>query len=186
MVFARWRARRANNDLIEQIHGEIVAAARRPALYAAFGVADSFDGRFEMTALHAGLAMRRIGAIPGMGADMAQDLADCVFRHFDDALREMGVGDVVMPKRMKKLAEAFYGRNKAYAEALEAASPDALALALARNVYVAASLDAAPQARGLAEAARQAADALRGQRDDDICAGRLAFPALAIPAGAPS
>ncbi len=184
MPFARWRARRANADLIEQIHGKIVAAARRPALYVRFGVADSFDGRFEMTALHAGLIMRRLNAIPAIGGEMAQDLADCVFSHFDDALREMGVGDVSVPKRMKRLAEAFYGRNKAYAEALEKTDAAALALALARNVYGAASLAEAPLAKALAQAVREADNSLGRLPQDEIAGARFAFPPL--PAAASS
>jgi len=89
MILARWRARRANRILIEQIHGEIVAAARAPALYTRLEVADSLEGRFEMIALHAGLVMRRLGELGEVGAEIAQDLVDCVFGHFEDALREM-------------------------------------------------------------------------------------------------
>src|SRR5579872_4576168 len=124
MILATWRARRANRNLIEQLHGEIVAAARRTALYADFGAPDTLDGRFEMMALHAGLALRRLTAISGLGEEIAQDLADCVFRHFDDALREIGVGDIAVPKRMKRMAEAFYGRTKAYSEGLPETSGD--------------------------------------------------------------
>ena len=68
MILARWRARRANRILIDQIHGEIVAAARAPALYAHWAVADSLDGRFEMIALHAGLVMRRLDDLGDLGA----------------------------------------------------------------------------------------------------------------------
>jgi cytochrome b pre-mRNA-processing protein 3 len=113
MILAQWRARRANRTLIDQLHGKIVAAARRPALYAELGVPDTYDGRFEMVALHAGLVMRRLTGLSGMGEELAQELADSVFRHFDVALREIGIGDVAVPKRLKRMAEAFYGRNKA-------------------------------------------------------------------------
>src|SRR5208282_5682843 len=160
MIFARWRARSANRILIEQIHGEIVAAARAPALYQRFDVADSLEGRFEMIALHAGLVMRRLGAFGGLGAEIAQDLIDCVFRHFEDALRELAIGDAGLARRMKGMAAAFAGRNRAYGEALAARDPEALAAALARNVYGASDVERAPRARDLAAYALGAALAL--------------------------
>jgi cytochrome b pre-mRNA-processing protein 3 len=72
MILATWRARRANRILIEQLHGDIVAAARRPALFLDFEAPDTPEGRFEMIALHAGLAIRRLSAIPGVGREIAQ------------------------------------------------------------------------------------------------------------------
>ncbi|HLW90004.1 MAG TPA: ubiquinol-cytochrome C chaperone family protein [Roseiarcus sp.] len=176
MILATWRARRANRILIEQLHGEIVASARRPALFLDFGAPDTIDGRFEMVTLHAGLAMRRLSAFSGVGMEIAQELADCVFRHFDDGLREMGVGDTAVPKRMKRLAEAFYGRNKAYGEALDEPANDRLESALARNVYGAANVAAAPLAPALARFVRACAEALDGQSLDDFAAGRVRFP----------
>ncbi len=176
MILATWRARRANRNLIEQLHGEIVAAARRPALYLDFKAPDTLDGRFEMIALHAGLVLRRLSAISGLGDDIAQDLADCVFRHFDDALREIGVGDTSVPKRMKKMAEAFYGRTKAYVEGLAEPASDGLARALARNVYGVESLAEAPVAPALASYVRACAAMLEAQGAADFAAGHITFP----------
>ena len=177
MILASWRARRANRILIEQLHGDIVAAARRPALFGNFGAPDTPEGRFEMVALHAGLAIRRLGALSGVGGEIAQDLADCVFRHFDDGLREIGVGDTAVPKRMRRMAEAFYGRARAYGDALETpAEEDRLAAALARNVYGESDLRAAPKAVALARYVRICAEALNAQKLDDFAAGRINFP----------
>jgi cytochrome b pre-mRNA-processing protein 3 len=176
MILATWRARRANRNLIEQLHGEIVAVARRPALYLDFQAPDTLDGRFEMVALHAGLVLRRLSAISGLGDEIAQDLADCVFRHFDDALREIGVGDTSVPKRMKKMAEAFYGRTKSYSEGLDEPASDRLARALARNVYGGESLAKAPAAPALARYVRAAAAALDAQTVEDFATGRIVFP----------
>ena len=176
MILATWRTRRANRNLIEQLHGEIVAAARQPALYVEFHAPDTLDGRFEMIALHAGLVLRRLAALPGLGDDIAQDLADCVFRHFDDALREIGVGDISVPKRIKRMAGAFYGRNKAYADGLDAAEGDRLERALARNVYGVVTLAEAPAAPALARYVRACAAALDARGLDDFAAGRIAFP----------
>jgi cytochrome b pre-mRNA-processing protein 3 len=176
MILARWRARRANRILIEQIHGEIVAAARAPALYAQWAVPDTLDGRFEMVALHAGLAMRRLAQLGDVGSQIAQDLVDCVFRHFEDALREMALGDAGVVKRMKAMIESFYGRNRAYAEALDARDDERLAAALARNVYNAAAIDAAPQARDLASYVRRTAAALETSGIDAFSGGRFRYP----------
>lgn len=129
-------SRRARNrDTVERLYAAVMAAARRPALYRDLGVPDTQDGRFEMLALHAGAALRRLETLgragEGAAADLARDLADAIFRHLDHVLREQGVGDLAVPKRMKRFAEHFYGRCAAY----EAAGEDeaALALALARN-----------------------------------------------------
>jgi cytochrome b pre-mRNA-processing protein 3 len=176
MILANWRARRANRILIEQLHGKIVAAARHPALYTELGAPDTLDGRFEMVALHAGLLMRRLTGAPGLGPDLAQEVADCVFRHFDDGLRELGVGDTSVPKRMKKMAEAFYGRNKAYAAGLADASNDLLTQALARNVYGAPDIAKAPGAAALARYVREICVALDAQRVEDFARGDVFFP----------
>ena len=176
MILVRWRARRANRILIDQIHGEIVTAARAPALYAQWAVADSLDGRFEMIALHAGLVMRRLGEFGDLGAQIAQDLVDCVFRHFEDALREMAMSDAGVARRMQSMAEAFYGRNRAYGEALAARDAQALAAALARNVYGAGDVSKAPRSRDLAAYVLGAALALDREGIEAFAGGRFCFP----------
>ena len=178
MIFAHWRARRANRILIDQIHGKIVAAARRPALYADLGVPDTFDGRFEMVTLHAGLVMRRLMRQPEAGTALAHDLADGVFRHFEVALREMGLGDIAVAKRLKRMAEAFYGRSKAYGEALDEAASDRLLAALARNVYGVADVALAPKAPRLAQFVRATAGALDRTPLEIFAAGDVEFPTL--------
>jgi cytochrome b pre-mRNA-processing protein 3 len=121
--------------MVERLHAEIVAAARQPALYTEYGIADTFEGRFEAVTLHASLVLRQLNAMDPPAPDLAQDLADAMFVHFDRTLREMGVGDSSVPKRMKALAEAFLGRGVAYDQALRAGEASALAAALTRNVY---------------------------------------------------
>jgi len=179
MILARWRARRANRILIDQIHGEIVTAARAPALYARLAVADSLEGRFEMIALHAGMVMRRLGELGDLGAEIAQDLVDRVFRGFEDALREMALSDAGVARRMTGMAAAFYGRNRAYGEALAARDAAALAAALARNVYGAGEAAKAPRARDLAAYVLDAALALEREGIDAFAGGRFRFPATA-------
>ena len=133
MIFGLFR--RAGNDaVIDRLYLSVVAASRQPALYADLRVPDTFEGRFESLALHAILALRRLQSCEVPGPAMAQHLVDTVFKHFDRTLREMGVGDTTVPKRMKTMAEAFAGRSAAYDAALRGGR-EALAEALARNVY---------------------------------------------------
>ena len=175
MFFTRWRARRANRLVIDQIHGEIVAAARAPALYREVGVADTIEGRFEMIVLDAALVVRRLLALGPQGADMAQELVDRVFRGFEDALREMAIGDIGVARRLQTMAGDFAGRSRAYSAALDSGDEVALAAALARNVYGASA--ASPAAAGLAHRAAAAALALGQARYEDFAGGRFRFPA---------
>jgi len=174
MIFARWRARRASLALIEQIRGEIVAAARRPALYLALQAPDSVDGRFELLTLHVGLALRRLLALGGLGDDIAQDLINAHFMHLDDTLREQALSDISVSKRLKAMKAAFYGGNAAYAAALDSGSRTDLAAALARNVYGAPA--GAPRALALADYVIAINAALAETPIDDFASGRFQFP----------
>jgi cytochrome b pre-mRNA-processing protein 3 len=119
---------------LDVLYQRVVAASRAPALYGALGVPDTVEGRFESLALHVVLVLRRLRGLPPPAAEVAQDLADALFRHLDASLREMGVGDMKVPKRMKGLAAAFYGRAARYDAVLDAADAAALADTLRRNV----------------------------------------------------
>lgn len=126
---------RRNRDLVENLHAATMVEARQRAFFSDLGVPDTVEGRFDVLTLHLVLVVRRLKMLPSPGPEMAQELVDTAFRHFDSALREMGVGDVTVPKRMKTLAEAFLGRAKAYEEALRSDAPEALTAAVLRNVY---------------------------------------------------
>lgn len=134
---------------IEAIYGMIVAQARLPEFYRAYGVPDTVNGRFDMVLVHLWLVLRRI-----RGTAIAQGLFDRFCSDMDANLREMGVGDITVPRRMHKYAESFYGRMGAYDKALGEGG-SALADALARNVFVgAASAAAEPLADYVLEAIR--------------------------------
>jgi len=117
--------------LVQALNAQVTAQARQPAFFREFGVADTIDGRFDMVALHAWLAFGRLKA--AAMDDIARGLSDAIFVGFDEALRDLGNGDMGMGPRMKKLGNAFNGRMHAY----EAAVGDeaALADAVLRNVY---------------------------------------------------
>ncbi|SFK27619.1 cytochrome b pre-mRNA-processing protein 3 [Methylocapsa palsarum] len=160
----------ANRAMIERLHGDIVAAARNPVLFTDYGIDDSLDGRFEAFTLLAALVLRRLNAIEAPGPDMAQDLADAVFRHFDAGLRESGVGDASVPKRMKTFTESFQGRAVAYDQALRSGH-EALAVALTRNV-----LSNRPGGDRLARYAEAAAAALERAQIQAFTSGPVPFP----------
>jgi cytochrome b pre-mRNA-processing protein 3 len=121
-------------DQIARLHEAVVAQSRLPAFFLPpYGVADTFEGRFEILTLNAGLILRRLSLLPDPAPGLSQDLSNAIFSRFDDALREVGISDAGVPKKMKKLAGAFMGRGNAYSEALALGEP-ALAAALARNV----------------------------------------------------
>lgn len=133
--------RRAQTDpTIDAIYGMIVAQARLPHFYAVEGVPDTVNGRFDMVVLHLWLVLRRLRELSGH--DLAQNLFDRFCSDMDANLREMGESDTGVPRKMRAFAGAFYGRARAYDRALEAVGTDALAAALARNVYASADIGA--------------------------------------------
>jgi cytochrome b pre-mRNA-processing protein 3 len=180
MIFARWRARRASLDLIDAIRGEIVAASRTPRLYLVFSAPDTIDGRFELLVLHAGLVLRRLTAAGGLGDDIAQDLVNAVFMHLDDTLREQALSDIAVSKRLRAMKSAFYGRNAAYAAALDSGSRADLEAALARNVYGSAD---APKAARLADYVVSVDAALARTPIEDFATGRFRFPDGSLAGG---
>lgn len=118
---------------VASLYKRIAMASRRPGLYAALGIPDTLEGRFESLSLHMILVLRALRGLPAPADDLAKDLTDAFFRDMDASLREMGVGDTVVPKRMKKIASSFYGRAQTYDRALDSADGAELAEALGRN-----------------------------------------------------
>lgn len=180
-LFARSKpARPRPVPSVERVYGDIVAAARWPALYAALGAPDTVMGRFDALVLHVALVLRRLKALPPPADALAQELVDRFFADLDTALREIGIGDVSVPKKVKKLGQAFYGRAEAYGEALSEEAPaDALERALARNL-----LDRPEEpmlATALAQHARRLARALDAAPFERILSGRALQEAIGLP-----
>lgn len=167
-------ARRPNRVVTDALYDQIVAAARQTPFYSQWAVPDTPLGRFEMLAVHMMLFLERARRSGPALADIAQDLTDEFFKDVEHSLRELGIGDLGVPKRMKKLAKMFYGRAEAYRLALEADDRAALAAALARNVRPEA--EAWPQAAEVASYMAAALDALGRQGDAAIQSGKVVFP----------
>jgi len=160
---------RKSRNAVQALYGAIVAAARNPVFYVEWGVPDSLDGRFELIALLAFLAIRRLKQ-SGDNAAFAQALFDTMFADLDRNLREMGVGDLSVGRQVKTMAKAFYGRVVAYERGL--AGVDNLDEALRRNLYGTAVPDATQIAAAAAYVRRQA-QALDAAPVGSLLAGEL-------------
>lgn len=173
-MFSLFR-RASNKVLIDRLHGEIMAAARQPVFFTDYGVADTVEGRFELLCLLATTALRRIEALPEPAPSIAQDVTDAVFTHFDIALREIGVGDLTVPKKMKKMAQGWLGRSAAYRSALAAGDEAELARSIARNVYGDESRAGDAATMRLARYALMQDRSLEGLALDTVLSGPVPF-----------
>jgi cytochrome b pre-mRNA-processing protein 3 len=170
MIFNLFR-RAPAGDSIASLYGTIVAQARAPVFYRAFGVPDTVNGRLEMILLHAVLVFRRLSAGEGPDRALGQAIFDLFCQDMDDNLREMGVGDLAVPRTMRQIGEAFYGRQAAYAAALATADPQALIDALTRNVF-----DGGAGAGALAPYVREVVRRLDARQAGELRRGDLGFP----------
>jgi len=155
------------------LYGMIVTRARTPALYAALGVPDTIRGRFEMVVLHTIMVVDPLSAGDGSDREAGQQVFDLFCADMDRSLRELGIGDLSLPKRMKQMAESYYGRAAAYGPALATGDAAALARAIARNV---ADEGARPAVDALAAYAVAAARAIAGQGAAALAAEPPPFP----------
>jgi cytochrome b pre-mRNA-processing protein 3 len=136
----RSRRGRIGDSLYEQA----VRQARQPAFYTRLGVADRIDARFELYTLHVLLLTMRLRDEGERGAEIGQQLFDVYVSALDNALRELGVGDISVGKKMRRLGEALYGRMSAWETPLRDGDSDTLRASLARNVFEDADAPGAP------------------------------------------
>jgi cytochrome b pre-mRNA-processing protein 3 len=173
MIFPRFR-RRARTDTISALYGMIVAQARLPCFYRDYAVADTVNGRFDLIVLHLALLLDRLSQEATLRA-LGQGVFDRFCEDMEHNLREMGIGDLKVPKEMQRMGEAFYGRAQAYQAALAADGDAMLAQAIARNIYGGSppKPDLAPR---LAAYMRLAVLDLRAQVPGSLAEGDLRFP----------
>lgn len=169
--FRRW------DDEAHGLYVSVVAQARQEAFYTQGGVADTIDGRFDLVVLHAFLLFHRLGTEPE-ARRLSQAVFDLMFADFDQCLREMGVSDMGMSPKIKKMAKAFYGRISAYDGSLK--DDAALAAALARNLYRGAPPEGAVLTAMVGYTQAQAA-LLADQDKTDLMKGRVRFSAPQLP-----
>jgi cytochrome b pre-mRNA-processing protein 3 len=174
MFFRRFLSAAPEARIARDMYSLIVAKARQPHFYAKLDVPDTVDGRFDMIALHAILVMNRLAQGGPAAKALSQKLFNEMFADMDRSLREMGAGDLSIGKKVRKMAEVFYGRAKAYGEALSRKEVPSLEQALARNIYAEGA-----DPKNLANLARYvvaSAESLAAQDEADIIAGRPSFP----------
>ena len=196
MILPRFR-RGSHDRNIHALYGMIVAQARSAVFYTGYGVPDTVQGRFDLIVLHLVLLLSRLGreneagpklgrSSPSLGPSLGPSLERSFGRHLgqrlfdvfcqdlEDNLREMGVGDLAVPREMRRFGEAFYGRQAAYGAALAAADQRELEKALARNIFEAVGVD--ERAARLARYARAAATRLDIEEEEAVTAGKAVFP----------
>jgi len=181
MIWKRFFARPPRSPEAETLYDAIVVQARTPALYSALGVPDSLDGRFESIVLHLVLVLRRLKRDFPEGRDFATALQDAFFEDMDRSLREMGAGDLGVGKRVKRMAEGFFGRLQSYDAAFDRLAIDGrenLEEVLRRNVFGTLE-EGQGDAAGLAAYALAQADALAAQDGARLRRGEVAFAAVA-------
>ncbi len=156
-----------------ELYTSAVEAARDPYIFETLGVPDTLDGRFDIIGIYVFLVVHRLHAESQVGKDLAQAVFDAMFSDMDINLREIGVGDMTVGKKVRAMWEAFNGRSTAYAAALDSNDVIGLAGAVARNVWRGHAPPDAAHALGalmLDQAAR-----LAEQPIDALLAGRVSF-----------
>lgn len=169
-------ARNKPESSATKLYAAAVAQARQPGFYIERGVPDSLDGRFDMLVLHVFLVLRRLSGLGTPGQAIAQELSDIVFADMDGNLREIGVGDLGVGKKIKAMAKAFFGRLTVYEAALNAGDDGDLTDALTRNLYGTVAQPDPANVAWMAAYMRRVDAALSGQ-GEQLLAGRVDFPA---------
>lgn len=135
MILNLFRKKRANSAIIKRQYEELTDAARQLPFYRDMNVPDTVLGRFEMLSIFMMLYIRATKHKGEAVEGLAQDIVDAFFEDIDHSIRELGIGDAGVPKRMKKLAGMFYGRADSYGKAIENNDIEALKTALVRNIF---------------------------------------------------
>ncbi len=176
MFWKSWFKGSSADDSAYLLYRNLVDQARSPQFYLNVGVPDTLDGRFDMIVLHMVVVIERLSAIGAPAKALSQKLFDVMFDDMDQALREIGVGDLSVGKKVKTMARAFYGRLGAYDEAFQDGSDEALIAALKRNVFP--EVDVAPERlEALAAYLQSAREKLKAMEFETLSAGRVEFPA---------
>jgi cytochrome b pre-mRNA-processing protein 3 len=172
-MFSSWRRSRARKSAAFKLYAASVEQSRVPDFYARLNVPDTVDGRFDLIALHVSLVVIRLGreAVPGKA--LATEILDVMFSDMDQGLREMGVGDLGVGKKVRFMGSSLFGRIAAY-EAGLAGDDAVLAEALRRNLY--GTLESASGTTPMVGYVRAAAGLLDSQPFSRLLEGFLSFP----------
>lgn len=157
-------------DAVYAVYRAIVAQSRQPLFYAEWGVPDTVTGRFDMISLHMALLFRRLRGESRRDSEFSQAVFDLFFKDMDRSLREMGAGDLAVPKKIRNMGNIFFGLLTSVNEAMDRGDRPGVEAVLARNLF-----DGAETANVGALAAYLEAqfDRIAAQPAEAIAAGRL-------------
>ncbi len=175
MILSLFRKNTATEP-VYAVYSAIVAQSRQPRFYAEWQVPDTVTGRFDMISLHLALLFRRLRAETGEQKEFSQAVFDLFFKDMDRSLREMGVGDLGVPKRIQKMGNIFFGLLAAMSEAMDRNDAEALQAVLSRNIFDGAT---GPHVAALADYLLAEDKALGAQPSTAITQGALNFEAAA-------
>ena len=166
------------------VYMRLVQQSRRPEFYLHCGVPDTLDGRFDMLVLHVFVVLDRLAGQGEPEEAFAQSLFDHLFADMDVNLREMGVGDLSVGKKVRQMAEAFYGRAQAYHDGLQAGDDEALGAALRRNLFRSSAPENA-QVRAMTAYLRREWTTMATVPFEDVLAARISFGPAPVPSDLP-
>ncbi len=162
----------------EALYNAAVSAARQPELYKKYSIPDTVDGRYDFLVLHIFILLNSLQQFDSKDAvDLGQKIFDLCFWDMDRNLREMGVGDLGVPRRIKAMMQAFNGRCHAYAEALSSEQTENLEKALYKNIYRMNTNIAETQISALGEYVQSQCAAMKYFSWTDFWSGQIAFQA---------
>tara|TARA_R110002124_G_scaffold10096_21_gene51015 strand:+ start:13975 stop:14502 length:528 start_codon:yes stop_codon:yes gene_type:complete len=171
MIFNLFR-RNTPTEPVYAVYNAIVAQSRQPHFYADWAVPDTVTGRFDMISLHMALLFRRLRAEGGAGKNFSQAVFDLFFKDMDRSLREMGVGDLGVPKRIQKMGNVFFGLLAALSEAMDGNDIPALEGVLSRNLFEDGE---GPHVRAMAAYLMRQDEVVSRQPADTITSGNIEF-----------
>lgn len=175
MISAWLKRRKSMRNAATGLYQAAVTQSRDPLFYTDLGVADTLDGRFDLVTLHVFLIMNRLSALGADGKALSQALFDHMFTNMDLTLRQIGIGDMGIPKHMKRMMRAFNGRVHNYHTALNGTDKQELELAVSRNIYRHTDGEIPAAAAYMVEyISRQSAWLMR-QDYESLAAGRVTF-----------
>ena len=177
-MFTLFKKKQDENEAAARLYEVIIAQSREPAFYEAYEVPDTVDGRFDLICLHTFLVMNRLFTAGRHGTKLAQGLFDYMFRDMDRVLREMGVGDLGVPKQMKRMMKGFNGRAMAYREALRSEDPYDLVYTIMRNLYGSMPEPSEDNAKIMALYIHETISFLAKQPDESVLQGYIEFKVM--------
>jgi cytochrome b pre-mRNA-processing protein 3 len=169
------RKGRARQKLARTLYAQCVEQARLPVFYTELAVPDTFDGRFELTVLHTGLLVTRLSECEPEKEKLSQAIFDDMFVNMDRTCREIGIGDLSVPRHIKRMMKALKGRTLTYIQAI-AQGPEELADALARNMYGTVARPPDRVLESMSSYILEVQAVLALQDFESFSAGRITFP----------